>query len=210
MSAAERLAALNPFHPTGAIAMAETRTDPVVSTEPTPAPAYQPSTPAADPAYNPAQPETRKTPIDNPPDGKKDDTVKVVYNPTPGDPDETTIFGKKAVAGEAVELPAKYADKARGNPTLSVEGEKTFGDDEREQEEPEEIEEMTFEENVLRERSKEYLEGHTMTSNAPGEAERVARAQQQVAEMRAAQESDDTDKPAKRKPGRPRKDPEAA
>jgi hypothetical protein len=192
--------------------MAETRTeekDVIVQGRDVPATLPQNEiTPAADPAYNPAQPETRKTPIDNPPDGKKPETVNVVYNPTPGDPDETEVFGKKMVAGEAVEVPARYADKARGNPTLSVEGETTYGDDKREEAEPEEIEETSFEDNVIREREKEYLEGRTYTNNAPGEAERVARAQQAVAELKAARESDDADKPRKR--GRPRKDTEAA
>jgi len=193
--------------------MAETRTeekDVIVQGRDVPTtPPQNEIAPAADPAYNPARPETRKTPIDNPPDGKKDDTIKVVYNPTPGDPEETEVFGKKMVAGEAVEIPAKHADKARGNPTLSVEGETTYGDDQREAAEPEEIEEPSFEDNVIREREKEYLTGRTYTNNAPGEAERVARAQQAVAELKAARESDDADPPAKRKPGRPRKDAEA-
>lgn len=193
--------------------MAETRTeekDVIVQGRDVPATLPQNEiTPAADPAYNPAEPATRKTPIDNPPDGKKDETISVIYNPGPGDPEETEVFGKKMVAGEAVEVPAKHADKVRGNPTLSLEGETTYGDDKREEAEPEEIEETTFEDNVIRERSKEYLENRTYTNNAPGEAERVARAQQAVAELKAARDSDDADPPAKRKPGRPRKDAEA-
>jgi hypothetical protein len=78
------------------------------------------------------------------------------------------VFGKKVVAGEAVEVPAKHADKARGNPTLSVEGETTYGDDKREEAEPEEIEETTFEDNVIREREKEYLEGRTYHQQCAG------------------------------------------
>jgi hypothetical protein len=162
-------------------------------------------TPADDPAYNPARPETRKTPVDNPPSGRKaDEEIKVTYNPLPGDPDETDAFGRKFKAGEAVKLPARFADKVRGNPSFSVAGEKTHGDERREADEPEEQEPATFEENLARERSAEYLEGqHRYTTAAPGDAERVARAQEQARELQSAVE-DEPDKP-RRGPGRPPK-----
>jgi hypothetical protein len=160
------------------------------------------STPAADPAYNPANPATRQTPYDNAPDGKSK-TISVTYNPGPGDPDETEVFGKKVVAGEAVDIDARHAHKVAGNPYLSADGDEKKVPEERE---PEEIEETTFDENVANERAKEYLDNpRQFASLAPGEAERIARAQQAAAELKAAQESDDKDKP-KRGRGRPRKE----
>lgn len=159
------------------------------------------TTPAADPAFNPADPVTRKTPIDNPPDGKKD-TIQVFYTPGPGDPKHSEIFGKRVKAGEAVEVPAKFAAKVAGNPYLSTENKEYVGP---EVDEPEDDEEITFEEHVARERSKEYLEGRTQFANSPpGEADRVARAQQAAAELKAAVNDPDAD-PDKPRRGRPPK-----
>lgn len=130
---------------------------------------------------------------------KDDGTIAVTYNPGPGDPDETEIFGKKVSAGESVDVPAKHADKIKGNPYLSMKGENA--DKKLEQAKPEPIEETSFEENVASERSKEYLEGQTYFANSqPGEAERVARAQQLAAELKAAQNDADTDKPRRGRP----------
>jgi hypothetical protein len=130
---------------------------------------------------------------------KDDGTIAVVYNPGPGDPDQTEVFGKKVFAGESVDVPAKHAEKIRGNPYLSVKGEKP--DNKLTAPEPEEQEEATFDDNVARERSAEYLEGQVQFANSmPGEADRVARAQQMAAELKEAQESDDTDKPRRGRP----------
>jgi hypothetical protein len=134
---------------------------------------------------------------------KKDEgTISVTYNPGPGDPKNSEIFGKKVKAGEAVDVPARYADKVAGNPYLSTDGKKDYvapvADPDDEQEE------ASFEDNVARERTQEYLEGRRNLPNSPpGEAERVARAQEQAAELRAAAESDDAEKPRR---GRPPKD----
>lgn len=133
---------------------------------------------------------------------KDDGTISVTYNPGPGDPDETEIFGKKVYAGESVDIPAKHADKVKGNPYLSMKGEKA--DKALTAPEPVEQEVASFDQNVARERSQEYLEGQTYFANSqPGEAERVARAQQMATELKAAQEDANTDKPRR---GRPPKD----
>lgn len=39
-----------------------------------------------------------------------------------GDDDEQTVFGKTAEAGEWIEVDDRFADKAKGNPTLEVQG----------------------------------------------------------------------------------------
>ena len=125
---------------------------------------------------------------------KDEGTISVTYNPGPGDPKTTEVFGKQVKAGEAVDIPARYADKVRGNPYLSVPGEKTYGDDKPKEQKPEEQEEATFEENLARERSEEYLTGRPQfAASPPGEAERVARAQEQARELQEAVE-DETDK----------------
>ncbi|WP_291869654.1 hypothetical protein [Bradyrhizobium sp.] len=131
---------------------------------------------------------------------KKDDgTISVTYNPGPGDPKKSEIFGQKVVAGEAVDVPARYADKIAGNPYLSTDGKKDYVAPAAA--EPEEIEDVTFDENVARERSREYLEGRTQFANSPpGEAERIARAQEAAAELKAAQDDEDSDKPRRGRP----------
>jgi hypothetical protein len=124
-------------------------------------------------------------------------TVKVTYNPGPGDPQETEIFGKKVKAGEAADIPAKHAHKIAGNPYLSTEGKKDMA---APQSEPEPIEELSFEEELARERSTEYLEGRTLPPSPPGEADRLARAMEAAAELKASVESDDADKPRRGRP----------
>lgn len=119
-------------------------------------------------------------------------TISVTYNPGPGDPRHSEIFGKKVKAGEAVDIPARYADKVAGNPYLSTDGKKEYVPPAGQ--EPEEQEEATFEENVARERSKEYLQGRTHFANSPpGEADRVSRAIQAAAELQDAQDDPDAD-----------------
>lgn len=130
----------------------------------------------------------------------KADTISVTYRPGPGDPQNVEAYGQYFTADEAVDMPAKHKDKILGNPYFEMKGEKR--QDPR-QEKPEEQEVATFEDNLLRERTEEYLENRQYTASAPGEADRVARAQEQVAEMREAQESEDGDKPRR---GRPPKD----
>ncbi len=124
----------------------------------------------------------------------KQGTIKVTYNPGPGDPDETEIFGKKAKKGEAVEVPAKHADKVRGNRHLSLDGEKPFAAEEANVK-PVEQKEASFEQNLARERSEEYLQDRTLPAAPPGEAERVARAQAAARALQEATESEDKDKP---------------
>jgi hypothetical protein len=130
-------------------------------------------------------------------------TVKVTYNPGPGDPQETEIFGKKVKAGEAADIPARHAHKIAGNPYLSTEGKKDMATP---QNEPTPIEELSFEEELARERSVEYLEGRALPPQPPGEADRLARAQAAAAELKASVESDDRDTPRR---GRPPKDAES-
>jgi hypothetical protein len=124
-------------------------------------------------------------------------TIKVTYNPGPGDPQETEIFGKKVKAGEAADIPAKHAHKIAGNPYLSTEGKKDMATP---QNEPAPIEELSFEQELARERSTEYLEGRALPPSPPGEADRLARAMEAAAELKAAVESDDTDKPRRGRP----------
>lgn len=119
-------------------------------------------------------------------------TVSVTYNPGPGDPEHTEVFGKKVKAGESVDVPAKHADKIAGNPYLSTGGKKDMA---APQAKPEPIEELSFEEELARERSTEYLEGQAMPPQPPGEADRLARAIQAAAELKASVESDDADRP---------------
>ena len=114
-------------------------------------------TPAADPAFNPADPATRQQPIDNPDNGK----LSVIYHPAPGDPQTIEAYGTTFKAGEAKEIPPEYRRKVAGNPMFEIEGEKTFGDEQREkaEQEPEvedEEDNLTFEENVLANRIEEY------------------------------------------------------
>jgi hypothetical protein len=130
-------------------------------------------------------------------------TVKVTYNPGPGDPQESEIFGKKVKAGEAVDVPAKHAHKIAGNPYLSTGGKKDMATP---QNDPAPIEELSFEEELARERSVEYLEGRALPPQPPGEADRLARAQAAAAELKASVESDDRDTPRR---GRPPKDAES-
>lgn len=129
---------------------------------------------------------------------KDDGNISVTYNPGPGDPDETEVFGQKVYAGESIDIPAKHADKVRGNPYLSMKGEKA------EAKSAAKIEEQpvaNFDQNVARERSAEYLEGRTQFANSqPGEAERVARAQELATELKAAQEDADSDRPRRGRP----------
>lgn len=144
-----------------------------------------------------AESKVTERPVQAPP-AKDNGMISVTYNPGPGDPEETEVFGKKVTAGEPFDVPAKHADKVRGNPYLLMKGEKA---PEHKAEEPEEQEPASFEDNVVRERTEEYLQGRTAFATAPpGEAERVARAQEQAAEMRAAHESDDVDKPKRGRP----------
>lgn len=86
--------------------------------------------------------------------------VKVTYHPAPGDPDTVETLGKTFKAGEAIEVDAKQRDKFAGNPMFSIEGEKTFGDEQREQAEKaaaeDEDEPLTFDEAVLANRMEEY------------------------------------------------------
>jgi hypothetical protein len=165
MRAAERSAALSTFQK-GAIEMADEK--PVVApaqpaAKPAPAavtpPRVEPATPAADPAYNPAQPATRQTPIDNPPSGKQDEPVKAIYHPPAGDPKTVEAFGTTLKAGEPVEVAPQFRNKVAGNPHFSIEGQKTFGDDQRKKEAPApeaEDEGLSFDENVLANRMEEY------------------------------------------------------
>lgn len=129
---------------------------------------------------------------------KDEGTISVTYNPGPGDPKESEIFGKKVKAGQAVDVPAEYAHKVRGNPYLSMKGEKP--DSKQEAKQPEPQEEASFEDNLARERSEEYLSGRPLFANtAPGEAERVARAQEAAAELKAAVEDEDKDDKSNRR-----------
>jgi hypothetical protein len=114
-------------------------------------------TPAADPAYNPADPVTRQQPIENPDDGK----LSVVYHPAPGDPKTVEAYGTTFKAGEAKEIPPEYRKKVAGNPMFEIEGQKTFGDEQRAATEQEadiedEDDNLTFEENVIANRMEEY------------------------------------------------------
>jgi hypothetical protein len=115
------------------------------------------TTPAADPAFNPADPVTCQQPIDNPDDGK----LSVIYHPAPGDPKTVEAYGTTFKAGEAKEIAPEFRNKVAGNPMFEIEGQKTFGDEQREKaaEEPEvedEDENLTFEENVIANRMEEY------------------------------------------------------
>lgn len=115
------------------------------------------STPAADPAYNPANPATRQQPVSNPDDGK----LSVIYHPAPGDPQTVEAYGTTFKAGEAKEIAPEFRNKVAGNPHFEIEGEKTFGDEQREATEQEaEVEDeednLTFEENVIANRIEEY------------------------------------------------------
>lgn len=119
--------------------------------------AKTPSTPAADPAYTPADPATRQQPIDNPDNGK----LSVIYHPAPGDPQTVEAYGTTFKAGEAKEVRPELRNKIAGNPMFEIEGEKTFGDEQREAaaQDPEvedEDDNLTFEENVIANRIEEY------------------------------------------------------
>lgn len=139
--------------------MAETRTDKkevVVQGRDLHQPT-RPVTPAADPAYNPAVPQTRQTPIDNAPDGKP---LKVIYHPGPGEPRTVDAYGATFKAGEAKEIDPKFRQKAAGNPYFELEGQKSYGDDQRKQTKQAEVEDegdnLTFDENVVANRMEEY------------------------------------------------------
>lgn len=134
---------------------------------------------------------------------KNDGTISVTYRPGPGDKNVTEVFGHKLKAGESTDIPARYADKVRGNPYLQMGGEKSFGDDKPKDEKPEPQEEVTFEQNVARERSAEYLEGRPFFAAPPGDAERVARAQEQARELQAATDDEDKDKDKPRRGRKP-------
>ena len=113
------------------------------------------ATPAADPAYNPANPATRKTTIDNPPDGK----LMVTYHPGLGDPRTVEAFGRRFKAGEAIEVEPEFRNKIWGNPYFSIKGEDTYGDENRQRgaaEVEDEEDNLTFDENVLANRMEEY------------------------------------------------------
>ena len=120
------------------------------------------------------------------------DTISVTYHPGLSDPHGVSAYGAYFTAGEAVDIAAKFKAKVLGNPHFEMKGEKRF---ERQQPDPGQQGSATFEENLLRERSEEYLANRQFTASEPGDAERVARAHEQVAEMRASQESDEKDKP---------------
>lgn len=157
-------------------------------------------TPAADPAYNPANPGTRQTPIDNTPSG----TISVVYKPLPGDPETTEAYGRTFNAGEAVKLPAHMRAKVEGNPSFLVDGKENPLVEELTKE-PEEQEEASFVDNLARERAEEYLGDRPMfTNSSPGDAERVARAQEQARELQEAANDPDTDKPRRGRPPKAR------
>lgn len=115
------------------------------------------STPAADPAYTPADPATRQQPVDNPDNGK----LSVTYHPAPGDQQTVEAYGTTFKAGEAKEVRPELRNKIAGNPMFSIEGEKTFGDEQREKAEREakvedEEDNLTFDDNVLANRMEEY------------------------------------------------------
>lgn len=154
-------------------------------------------TPVADPAYNPANPLTRQQMLDNTPTG----TISVTYTPLPGDPDTTEAYGRTFNEGEAVKLPAHMRAKVEGNPSFSIDGKKSLVREEADKEEPEEQEPATFEENLARERAQEYLQDTRSFPNlSPGDADRVARAQEQARELQEAVNSEDNDKPRRGRP----------
>lgn len=53
-----------------------------------------------------------------------------------GGAEEQSIFGQTAEAGEWIEVDDKFADKAKGNPTLEVQGAPKASEPERETEQP--------------------------------------------------------------------------
>lgn len=117
--------------------------------------------------------------------------AEITYRPGPGEPKEIVAYGKTFKAGQSIEVDGRYVDKARGNPSFQIEGEKSFGDDKPKDQEPEQQPEASFEENLARERSEEYLQGRTHFASPPGEADRLARAQEAAAELKAAQDEED-------------------
>ena len=46
------------------------------------------------------------------PVAKDEGTISVTYNPGPGDPKTTEVFGKQMKAGESVDIPAQPGDLA--------------------------------------------------------------------------------------------------
>lgn len=84
-------------------------------------------------------------------------TISVAYRPQPGDSDTTEAYGRHFKAGEFVDLPLEFADRARANPAFEVQGEKTYGDKEDEQtNEQEEEHELSFDEAVALQNEQEY------------------------------------------------------
>ncbi|AWI90276.1 hypothetical protein C0214_19655 [Methylobacterium sp. DM1] len=56
---------------------------------------------------------------------------EIRYRRSAGDePESVTAFGTSFEQGKWVNVPEKFLDKARGNPSFEVKGENTFGDEE--------------------------------------------------------------------------------
>lgn len=116
--------------------------------------------------------------------------VRATYRPGRGEPKTAEVFGRKVRAGETIDLPAEFANKARGNPHFSVEGEKTFGDDRQEAPAPEPQEEASFVENQRAAHLEEYR------TTDPQQVDRIRRAREHSQELAAAKASPDRDEPA--------------
>lgn len=132
------------------------------------------------------------------------EAAEITYRGGPGEPKEIEAYGTTFRVGESKLVAGRFVDKAKGNPFFGVDGQKSFGDEQIEGEAIEEQPEASFEDNLARERSKEYLENPGVAAGPPGDADRLARARQAAAELQDAKEDDDKDEAPVRR-GRPPK-----
>lgn len=89
----------------------------------------------------------------------KDERLSVIYHPAPGDPKTVEAYGETFKAGDPVKVESRFRGKIEGNPQFSIEGEKTFGDEQRDaqpQDPEDEDDGLTFDDNVLANRIEEY------------------------------------------------------
>lgn len=115
--------------------------------------------------------------------------VRATYRPGRGEPKTAEVFGRKIRAGETIDLPEEFANKARGNPNFKIEGEASFGDDRQDAPEPVPQNEASFEENQRAAHREEY------GTDDPQQVDRLRRARETSLELAAAKASPDRDEP---------------
>lgn len=115
--------------------------------------------------------------------------VRATYRPARGEPKTAEVYGRKVRVGETIDLPAAFANKARGNPNFKIEGEASFGDDRADALTPEPQEEASFDENQRAAHLQEY------GTDDPQQIDRIRRAREQSQELSSAKASPDRDEP---------------